>query len=133
MLRIPYMPELHVHALLFQSTKLSRGFHKHCPWSFPGCRSVYSVEISHFYCFLSQIRQNDSEINPERFSSISERTLSSDREKGYLSSWLLPSPSVERVEAVPGWPLHQPMVAGSANVISLMKGLLWRERRTFGL
>lgn len=38
-----------------------------------------------------------------------------------LSPWLVPRPAVKRVEAVPGWPLHQPMVAGPTNIISLMK------------
>lgn len=50
-----------------------------------------------------------------------------DNEKGYLSSRLVPGPSVERVEAGPGWPLHQPVVAGPPHAISLVKGRLQRE------
>lgn len=70
-------------------------------------------------------------INPENLSNILKLILSPaptpDNEKGYLSSWLVPGPSVERVEAGPGWPLHQPVVAGPAHAISLVKGGLQRE------
>lgn len=50
-------------------------------------------------------------INPENLANISKRMTSSDNEKGYLSPWFVPRPSVEGVEAGPGWPLHQPMMA----------------------
>jgi len=34
---------------------------------------------------------------------------------------------MERVEAGPGWPLYQPVVAGPPHAISLVKGGLQRE------
>lgn len=61
--------------------------------------------------------------------NLSKLILSSDNEKGYLSSWLVPRPSVEGVEAGPGRPLHQPMVAGSAHTVSWVERRLWREGR----
>lgn len=54
-------------------------------------------------------------------------------QKGYLSCRLVPRPSVERVKAGPGWPLHQPVVAGPPDAISLVKWGLQREGTAFGL
>lgn len=66
-------------------------------------------------------------INSENLPNISKRILSSDNEKGYLPPRLVPRSSVKGVEAGPGWPLHQPVMAGSPHTIGLMKRRLQRE------
>lgn len=126
-----------VYVLSLNSTLSMFSSSKYPRWSFQLLAAEMFL-VSNSFIFIASIHQikrrlwgqrgTVGKISPENLSNISKtHTPRPDNEKGYLSSWLVPGPSMERVEAGPGWPLYQPVVAGPPHAISLVKGGLQRE------
>uniref|UniRef100_M3YW15 Uncharacterized protein n=1 Tax=Mustela putorius furo TaxID=9669 RepID=M3YW15_MUSPF len=89
------------------------------------CGDVSSFQLTYFYRLHSSDKMKALRPKGNRGEDKSRKPFKhfkthtpppaspQDNEKGYLSSWLVPGPSVERVEAGPGWPFHQPVVAAA--------------------